>query len=58
VPPGGSPIAATSSSTDPHFKIHYSALGVYRVTTFFANPMQQAILIESQATARVSARPG
>jgi hypothetical protein len=51
VPPGGSPIAATSPSTDPHFKIHYSALGVYRVTTFFTNPVQQAILIESQATA-------
>ena len=50
VPPGGSPIAATSSSTDPHFKIHYSALGVYRVITFFTNPVQQAILIESQAT--------
>jgi len=51
VPPGGSPIAATPSSVDPHFKIHYSALGLYRVTTFFTNPVQQAILIESQATA-------
>ena len=51
VPPGGSPIAATSGGTDPHFKIDYSVLGVHRVITFFTNDVQQAILIESQASA-------
>ena len=49
VPPGGSPIAFTSGGTDPHFKIDYSVLGVHRVITFFTNPVQQAIFIQSQA---------
>ena len=58
VPPGGSPIASTSGGTDPHFKIDYSVLGVHRVITFFTNEVQQAILIESQATACAGVCPG
>ena len=58
VPPGGSPIGATSSGTDPHFKVDYSVLGVHRVITFFTNDVQQAILIESQATACAGVCPG
>ena len=58
VPPGGSPIGATSSGTDPHFKVDYSVLGVHRVTTFFTNDVQQAILIESKATVCAGVCPG
>jgi hypothetical protein len=56
VPPGGRPIAV--NTTDPHFKIDYSVLGQHRVTTFFTNEVQQAILIESLATACAGVCPG
>jgi hypothetical protein len=54
--PSGRPIAVNTS--DPHFKVDYGTLGVHRVITFFTNEVQQAIQIDSLASACAGVCPG